>query len=570
MTRAGVLSGWLLIVSAVPTSAAGQSLSTFDVLTAPSTLPAGCALVPAAVERVEGGRVTGGLWAGLRMQSNPWTGETPGVLVEIRTRMFGPSPMPDGPPDARIAAGVARTLVEGLSGYAAVYRQGDARVAVYALRSTDPLRLPRSSRAEKDDGTGQAFARFWKGQAAVLVVGDRGSCFSALEQHLRVAAPIGEIPPAGRPASLLIDRAYITGARARGDNGDAAIRTAIAILEADAAKALAIEPVSVMDKSITPPSGDKHDYVSQAPYWWPDPSKPDGKPYIRKDGERNPEISRITDRDNLGRLGNAVTTLALAYAYTGREAYATHAARLVRGWFLDPETRMNPHLQFGQYVPGINQGRGIGIIETRNLPDLLDGVMLISGSPAWTKADDDGLKAWMRAYLTWLVESTHGREESNNGNNHATWYDVQVAGLALYTGQVDLARRTVEGARARIAAQIEPDGRQPRELERTRSWHYSEFNLAAFMDLATLGRHVGVDLWAYRTADGRSIRRAVDFMVPYAAGERKWAFDQITPFSASALHRILRRGAVAWNEPTYKVLADRVGGGGPRLVLTTP
>jgi len=325
-----------------------------------------------------------------------------------------------------------------------------------------------------------------------------------------------------------------------------------------------------MDKSITPPSGDRHDYMSQAPYWWPDPSKPDGKPYIRKDGQRNPEISNITDRDNLGRLGDAVTTLSLAYAYTGREQYATHAARLVRVWFLDPATRMNPHLQFGQYIPGINQGRGIGIIETRNLPELLDGVLLISGSPAWTKADEDGLQGWMRAYLTWLVESTHGREESKNGNNHETWYDVQVAGLALYTGQADIARRTLEGARARIAAQIEPDGRQPRELERTQSWHYSGFNLAAFMELATLGERVGVDLWHYRTADGRSIRQAVDFMVPYATGERPWTFDQITPFSAGTLHPILRRGAVAWREPKYRALADRIGGGSPRLILMFP
>ena len=452
------------------------------------------------------------------------------------------------PPDARIAKQIGRTLVEGMSGYAAFYRQEQARVAVYALRSADPLEWTRSSLPEKDDGTGQGFARIRQGAVSVLVVGDRGPCFAALEQHLRAAVSTSDASRK-RPASLLLDRAYMQDVRARGEKGDAAIKAAIAALEADAKKALAIAPMSVMDKAITPPSGDRHDYVSQAPYWWPDPSKPDGKPYIRKDGERNPEISKITDRDNLGRLGDAVTTLSLAYAYTGREEYATHAARLVRVWFLDPATRMNPHLQFGQYIPGINQGRGIGIIETRNLPELLDGVMLIAGSPAWTKADEDGLQAWMRAYLTWLVESTHGREESKNGNNHETWYDVQVAGLALYTGQVDVARRTVEGARARIAAQIEPDGRQPRELERTRSWHYSEFNLAAFMDLATLGTHVGVDLWNYRTADGRSIRQAVDFLVPYAAGERKWAFDQITPFSASTMHTILRRGAVAWKEP---------------------
>ena len=122
-----------------------------------------------------------------------------------------------------------------------------------------------------------------------------------------------------RPATLLLDRAHMNDVRARGEKGDAAIAAAIATLEEDAKTALAIKPMSVMDKAITPPSGDKHDYMSQAPYWWPDPSKPDGKPYIRKDGERNPEIGKITDRDNLGRLGGAVTTLSLAYAYTGRE-----------------------------------------------------------------------------------------------------------------------------------------------------------------------------------------------------------------------------------------------------------
>ena len=560
-----------MVASAVPTPVAGQPSPILDALTPPeSTLAAGCALTPSPSERTGDGRVVSGFWDGLPVRSNPWAGENPQVLAEIRTRMFGLTPMPDGPPDARIAAQIGRTLVEGMSGYAAFYRQGQARVSVYALRSADPPQWMRPSPVRKDDSAGRAIARISSGQVAVLAVGDPGPCFASLERHLRSVVSTSDALQTTSPVSLLLDRAYVRDVRARAEKGDAAIEAALAALEAEAKTALAISPMSVMDKAITPPSGDKHDYVSQAPYWWPDPSKPDGKPYIRKDGERNPEISKITDRDNLGRLGDAVATLSLAYAYTGREEYATHAARLVRAWFLDPATRMNPHLQFGQYIPGINQGRGIGIIETRNLPELLDGVMLLSGSPAWTKADEDGLQAWMRAYLTWLVESPHGREESQNGNNHETWYDVQVAGLALYTGQVDVARRTLEGARARIATQIESDGRQPRELERTRSWHYSEFNLAAFMDLATLGRHVGVDLWNYRTTDGRGIRQAVDFLVPYAAGERKWAFDQITPFSASTVHTILRRGAVAWKEPKYKALADQVGGGGPRLILTIP
>jgi hypothetical protein len=162
------------------------------------------------------------------------------------------------------------------------------------------------------------------------------------------------------------------------------------------------------------------------------------------------------------------------------------------------------------------------------------------------------------------------KDESRNGNNHETWYDVQVAGLALYTGQADVARRTLEGARARIARQIEPDGRQPRELERTRSWDYSIFNLRAFFDLAALGERVGVELWRYATPEGRGLRRALDFLVPYAAGERPWALPQITPFRPSELHALLRRAAAAWNEPAYRALASKIGGGSPRLDLTVP
>jgi hypothetical protein len=370
---------------------------------------------------------------------------------------------------------------------------------------------------------------------------------------------------------LLIDAERLADVRARLKRGDdEAVKSALAALEQDAAKALAMKPVSVMDKTITPPSGDKHDYMSQAPYWWPDPAKPDGRPYIRKDGERNPEINRLSDHDNLGRLTGTVLTLGLAFHLTGREEYAAHAAKLTRAWFLDPATRMNPHLKFGQGIPGITEGRGIGIIETRGLPDLLDGITLIAGSPAWTESDQKGFADWMRAYLTWLVDSTHGQEEAKNGNNHETWYDVQVASLALFTGQPEIARRTLERSRERIGKQFEPDGRQPRELERTRAWDYSIFNLTAFFNLARLGSRVGVDLWDYKTADGRGLRQAFDYLVPVAAGERKWTYEQITSFSPKPLVPLLRRAAAAWKEPKYAALARQIGSDSARLELLVP
>jgi alginate lyase len=367
---------------------------------------------------------------------------------------------------------------------------------------------------------------------------------------------------------LLLDRAVLADVQNRIRAGDERLKAALAALEDDARKGLEFGPVSVMDKTITPPSGNKHDYMSQAPYWWPDPSKPNGRPYIRKDGERNPEINKLPDHDNLGRLASTVATLGLAYQLTYREEYANHAARLLRVWFLDPATRMTPHLQYGQGIPGINDGRGIGIIETRGLPEMLDGALMVSDSQAWTDADNVALQQWMRAYVTWLVESPYGKDEAKNGNNHETWYDVQVAALAMYSGESKLFRRTLMGARSRISRQIRPDGRQPRELERTRSWDYSIFNLRAFFDLATLSEHANLDLWNYRTADGRSLRKALDYLVPFASGERKWTDAQITAFRASELYPLLRRGSVAWKEPKYRELAGKVGGASAKLDLT--
>lgn len=330
------------------------------------------------------------------------------------------------------------------------------------------------------------------------------------------------------PRTLAIRADGLVAARARLAAGDARTTGALGSLRAEADKLLKLKPASVLDKTRTAASGDKHDYFSFAPYWWPDPKKPDGLPYLRDDGKVNPESKRGTDSAALSRTCNAVETLGLAYWFTADPRYAEKAATLTRTWFLDAATRMNPHLDYAQAIPGINNGRGIGIIEARHLINLIDGLALIEGSPTWTKADRAGLTAWFGDYYRWLTTSPNGRDEAAAKNNHGSWYDAQSTALALALGRTEDVKRFLgELPTRRIAQQIEPDGRQPLELERTKSLNYSLFNLEALMLVARFGEHVGVDSWKFATADGRSLRAALNSLAPYADPAKQWPKQDI-------------------------------------------
>ena len=327
---------------------------------------------------------------------------------------------------------------------------------------------------------------------------------------------------------------------------------------AAADKALREGPFSVMQKGVTPPSGDKHDYMSQAPYFWPDPSKASGLPYIRRDGERNPELKKISDHDEFGKMGDDARVLALEYYLTGKQDYGDRAALLLRTWFLDPATRMNPNLEFGQGIPGINTGRGIGIIESRSLLGACEAVGLLAGMKGWTTADEAGIRAWMASYLNWMRTSQKGKDEDAAKNNHGTWYDLQETELALFLGENKLAVETLERVKSRRITQIDPDGRQPLETARTNGWGYSNGNLDGLTQLATLGERVGVDLWHFKTADGRSIRGAIDYLLPYAIAGKKWDYEQIGGFKASDLEHSLERAAAAYHDPAYAAAAKKI------------
>jgi len=329
-------------------------------------------------------------------------------------------------------------------------------------------------------------------------------------------------------------------------------------LIAESDKYLEVKPPTVMDKAFTPESGSKHDYMSQAPYFWYDSTKANGLPYIRKDGERNPEILKITDRKNIGDLEKMATALSVTYFLTGNEKYANKAAKLLSVWFLEEATKMNPNLDYAQAIPGVNSGRGIGIIETIALTGIADASSLLQGSKAWTNDNQKSLKDWYGKYLNWMLTSKNGIEEQKAENNHGTFYDMQVVYFALFTGKKDIALKTLKGSKERLEIQIDNEGKMPLELERTQSLWYSTYNLEGWVKLAKLADKAGVDLWNYTNKKQGTIIKALDWLAPFALNKKPWPYQQIEEYKKENIFILFKEAARKFNNSKYSSFAEQL------------
>jgi len=290
-------------------------------------------------------------------------------------------------------------------------------------------------------------------------------------------------------------------------------------------------PFSVADKGMTPPSGNKNDYMSISPYWWPDKSKEDGLPWVRHDGKTNPASKTDeTDSKRIGHFTRSVRALAIAYYFSQDEKYAQQGIEYIRTWFINEETKMNPNVNYGQGVPGVAEGRRGGIIDTRTLADrMLDSIAMLSQSPSWTDNDETQIKQWYGDYLDWLiVDDLAGgpKGEAYAENNHGTWYDYQVASIAYFIGNEPLAKQMVQKGKMRIDTQFEKDGSQPHEIERTRAYHYHYFSLDPLVGMAQIGEKVDIDLWNYTNKKGGSLETGIQLMATYHDLSKEWPYTQ--------------------------------------------
>jgi hypothetical protein len=236
----------------------------------------------------------------------------------------------------------------------------------------------------------------------------------------------------------------------------------------------------------------------------------------------------------IGKFCDDFETLAIAAYVFDDDRYAKRAAKLLRIWFLDAQTRMNPNLNFSQGVPGVASGRAPGVLDTRHFIRVVDGIELLDSRGELNEDELAALKRWFSDFLDWLMTSKLGQAERLARNNHGAWFAAQASRLALFVGEIDVARTLIAEVRdRRIASSIAADGSQPEELERTNSLHYSLFSLSAMAVVARLGEEVDVDLWRYEAPSGASLARALNYAAPFVAKQDKWRQADIDRFEMS-------------------------------------
>ena len=298
--------------------------------------------------------------------------------------------------------------------------------------------------------------------------------------------------------------------------------------------------------------GGPHDFYSEGDYWWPN-SKDLNGPYIQRDGMTNPD-NFVEHRRAMIRMSIHVATLTAAWRLTHNERYARHAIDHMRAWFVDPDTWMNPNLQFAQAIKGITTGRGIGIIDTIHLIEPARAVYILERDGALQGRDLEGIHAWFTDYLHWMTTSKNGQDEMKAANNHGTCWVMQVAAFATVTGDRDkLAFCRKRFKEVLLPEQMAADGSFPRELKRTKPYGYSLFNLDAMATICQILSTPQDNLWEYKTPDGRSLRKAAEFMYPYIKDKSKWPhkpdvmFWEFWPVRSPAL----LFAALAYDEPKY-------------------
>ncbi|HEU4552358.1 MAG TPA: alginate lyase family protein [Chitinophaga sp.] len=319
-----------------------------------------------------------------------------------------------------------------------------------------------------------------------------------------------------------------------------------------AGAALHETPVTVTAYACSRSAGGRHDFYSEGDYWWPDPAHPDG-PYIQRDGQTNPG-NFVAHRHAMVRFSRIMGALAAGYVVTKDKTYLRQALAHAHAWFVDTATLMHPNLQYAQAIKGRATGRGIGIIDTIHLLEVVQALRIMEKAGALPPEELKAIKAWFAAYLGWMTTHRYGQDEMKAANNHGTCWVMQVAAFAGFVHNRQWTNFCIHRyEEVLLPKQMAANGSFPLELKRTKPYGYSLFNLDAMTMVCQLLSSPGNDLWNYTVADGRNIHKGMEYMYPYVKDKNSWPFAKDVMYwdNWPVAQPFLVFGAVAYNNMDY-------------------
>ncbi len=274
-------------------------------------------------------------------------------------------------------------------------------------------------------------------------------------------------------------------------------------------------------------------------------------------GENNlmHEKEAVTQNDQYFlEMVNDISTLTLAWFFSKDERYAEKASELIGNWFMNAE--INNEDKDGKF-PNEVQYNAISLFDARGYIDIIDAIALLEKSDSWNIRATVKIRRWFSDYLQWLIESENGLNEKNQKNFRGTWYDVQLASYALFSGKREIAREAIGYSLARrIPRQFDGRGLQKFELISLESYSNSCINLEGHIVLGKIADYTGIDYWNDPSMPVNIIQAAYDYIFSFIGKEDQWPYPQSEPVEPGRMVKLVRESEKIFHNPAYKMYLE--------------